>query len=91
MPSTAILSYAYDPALRELEVRFTGGGGYVYEDVSPEDFAAFEAAPSKGAFVNRRIKPGRRFRRLNANQVEVDGGHLRLLWKRSLREGQDSD
>ena len=62
MPSTAIRSYRYDPARRKLHVRFLSAPdtAYVYLDVPQAYYLGLELAPSKGAFVNRVIKP--RFR-----------------------------
>ena len=62
MPSTAIRSFRYDAVRRNLHVRFLAApeAAYVYLDV-PQAFAlGLELARSKGAFVNREIKP--RFR-----------------------------
>jgi hypothetical protein len=52
MPSIAIRSLFYVPAKRELWVTFVSGRRYVYDDVPPEVFDAFQAAPSRGAFFN---------------------------------------
>ena len=56
MPSQAIRSHDYDAVRNELTVIFTTGRGYVYSLVPPDVFAAFEAAGSKGAFLNQRIR-----------------------------------
>jgi hypothetical protein len=56
MPSQAIKSHAYDESRNELTVIFATGHGYVYALVPLEVFAAFEAASSKGAFLNRHIR-----------------------------------
>lgn len=40
-----------------LFVRFLSGALYTYDDVSEEVFKAMLAAPSKGKFLNRYIKP----------------------------------
>ena len=55
--SSAIDAIAYDPARRELFVRFSGGAEYAYRGVPPEEVAALLAAESIGTFVNTRIKP----------------------------------
>ena len=62
MPSSAIRRYAYDERCRELTVGYVGGGDYVYVGVPPEVFAALQAAPSKGVYVNTMIKPRFAFR-----------------------------
>jgi hypothetical protein len=56
MPSTAIRSFRYDPAKRELMVTFITGRRYVYADVPPAVFEAFRSALSKGAYFNREIR-----------------------------------
>jgi hypothetical protein len=56
MPSTAIRSFRYDPAKRELMVTFITGRRYVYADVPPAVFEAFRSAFSKGAYFNREIR-----------------------------------
>lgn len=55
--SSAIDAVAYDDEHRELYVRYHGGGCYTYADVPPDTWDALLAAESKGAFVNRTIKP----------------------------------
>jgi hypothetical protein len=61
MPSEAIRYFHYDPALRELLIGYRPSGDYVYEDVPPEEYEALKAAQSKGAHINRAIKPRYRF------------------------------
>jgi hypothetical protein len=56
MPSTAIRNLFYDPAKRELWVTFVSGRRYIYADVPPEVFDAFNTAPSRGAFFNHEIR-----------------------------------
>lgn len=67
MPSAAIRSYSYDPERRELRIRYRPRGEYVYEDVPAEEYAALQAALSKGAHVNTMIKPRYRFRRVGTD------------------------
>ncbi len=54
--SSAIRRIAYDSGRRELHVAFRESGAYVYFDVPPDEYQAMKAAPSKGAFLNERIK-----------------------------------
>ena len=54
--SSAIASVGYDLAKRELEIEFRGGHPYAYRGVPPRTYAALLVAPSKGTFVNARIK-----------------------------------
>ncbi|RRI02078.1 KTSC domain-containing protein [Mesorhizobium tamadayense] len=57
MPSTALRSAHYDPATKILSVWFVPSGDrYDYEEVEPETYAAFTAAPSKGRFFNEFIR-----------------------------------
>jgi hypothetical protein len=64
MPSTAIRDLAYDPATRAMTVTFVTGRRYVYADVAPEVFVAFQTAPSKGAFFNAEIRDAYAYREL---------------------------
>jgi hypothetical protein len=64
--SSAVTAIGYDPRRREAYVRYVGGGLYAYADVSPRMWREFEAAESKGAFVNLVLKPGRRYRAVAA-------------------------
>jgi hypothetical protein len=66
MPSTAIRSLFYDAARSELWVTFVTGRRYVYADVPPEVFEAFNIAESRGGFFNHEIRdryPYREIRR----------------------------
>jgi KTSC domain len=64
MPSTAIRDIAYDPARRALTVTFVTGRRYVYADVAPDRYVAFQSAPSKGAFFNLEIRDAYAYREL---------------------------
>lgn len=55
--SSVVEAVGYDARGRRLHVRFLDRGLYVYQDVEPELFEALLAAPSKGEFVNREVKP----------------------------------
>jgi len=56
MPSTIIRRFDYRPEQRALEVLFTTGRRYLYQDVPPEAAAAFRAAFSKGRHFNAGIR-----------------------------------
>jgi hypothetical protein len=56
--SSKVYGYGYEPGTQTLAVRFKGFDGaprdntYHYPDVTPEMFAALEAAESKGKHIN---------------------------------------
>jgi hypothetical protein len=64
MPSTAIEAFSYDEALSELTIRYVGGAAYVYSLVPASVVRLLEAARSRGAFVNGRIRDRYPFRRI---------------------------
>ena len=64
MESSAIESVGYDPVSRTLEVEYAGGGVYRYLGVPPRAYELLLRADSRGAYVNRRIKPYYRCRRV---------------------------
>lgn len=54
--STAIAAAGYDPDTRELELEFTSGETYTYEDVPPEVYQELIASRSPGRFYHQSIK-----------------------------------
>jgi hypothetical protein len=62
--SKSIAAAGYDRARRTFRVIFAGGGAYDYLSVPAKAYADFLSAPSKGRFVNWRIKPVYPFIRL---------------------------
>lgn len=62
--SSAIESVGYDARSRTLEIEFAGGGVYRYFAVPERVHELLLRADSRGAFVNRRIKPYYRCRRV---------------------------
>lgn len=56
MPSKAIRTFSYDETRNELTVTFVTGRGYVYMLVPADVAAAFAASPSRGRFLNERIR-----------------------------------
>lgn len=77
--SSQIAAYAYDAGQQMLVLRFKKGGGdtdnkaYGYPEVTPAQFAEFEAAESKGRWFGQNLKhqyPRGRFRYLNADGSE---------------------
>lgn len=63
--SSSVEAAGYDAAAQILRIRFIGGGTYDYLEVPADVFAAFEAAESKGRFVNFVVKPYFPFRRVD--------------------------
>lgn len=55
--STSIAAAGYAADEEVLRIAFVGGGTYDYLEVPAAVFTAFEAAKSKGRFVNALIKP----------------------------------
>jgi hypothetical protein len=70
VPSTIIQQFAYDADERRLDVLFTTGRRYLYDDVPPEAAEAFRRAFSKGRHFNTRIRNRYRCREVPA---ESDG------------------
>ena len=62
--SSNVADSGYDPASREAHVGFHSGYAYVVEDVSPEEYADFIAAASKGKFFSERWKNSKTVTRL---------------------------
>lgn len=60
--SSNIEAIGYDPASRELHVKFKSGG-YVYADVAPDKHAALMKAESKGKHVHEHIRPHHKARK----------------------------
>ncbi len=46
--SSDLAAYGYDPIEFQLQIQFTNGRVYVYENISPLDFESISNAPSKG-------------------------------------------
>jgi hypothetical protein len=55
VPSTAILSFSYDPDRKELYVTFTSGGSYTYFNVPQDVYDELQAAFSKGSYFHNHI------------------------------------
>lgn len=53
--SSNIKKAEFNTNLKELEITFNSGSTYVYEGVSHEIFAAFNAADSQGKYFNQSI------------------------------------
>lgn len=55
--SSAIEGVGYDPVTRTLEIEYASGGVYRYFGVPQRAYELLLLADSRGAYVNRRIKP----------------------------------
>lgn len=62
--STSIKSAGYDAEKQELHVNFHNTGHYVYHDVTPEKYEAFQMSSSKGSFLHNNIKNQHEFSKL---------------------------
>jgi hypothetical protein len=61
--SSSIRAIGYDRVRRELFIDYIASpGNYVYEGVPPTVYAELLVAPSKGRFVNFRVKNHYRYR-----------------------------
>ena len=57
MPSSVISSMHYDAARRTLTIVYRAKRGvYRYYDISPDEYAEFSAASSKGTYLNQTFK-----------------------------------
>lgn len=66
--SRSIRSVGYDPAARALEVEFRNGAVYLYRTVPSAIHAQLMAAPSKGRFLNARIRTTFPFSRMRGRR-----------------------
>lgn len=64
LESSAVNSVGYDPRTKALDVEFAGGAVYRYAPVPDRVVRQLLRAPSKGRFVNARIRDAYRFRRI---------------------------
>lgn len=62
--SSNVRAVGYDPATKVLEVEFTSGSAYAYDDVPAEVHEALMAAGSVGRYFNTNIKSAYTFRKL---------------------------
>ena len=62
--SSTIKEVGHDPEQQALYVRFHGGGHYKYHGVDSNTFHALMAAPSKGKFLHKMVKPKHKFTKL---------------------------
>ena len=55
--SASVVSIGYAPEIQALEIEYQHGGVYQYQGVSQDIYEQLMNAPSKGAFINKQIKP----------------------------------
>jgi len=69
MPSSVIAAMHYNPETRVLMIVYRGDRGrYRYFDVTPEEWSGFQAAPSKGSYLNGVFKErGHRYEKVQAD------------------------
>ncbi|HEY7299704.1 MAG TPA: KTSC domain-containing protein [Xanthobacteraceae bacterium] len=63
--SSSIAAAGYDRDEETFRVRFIRGDAYDYLHVPPDVFQNFLDAPSKGRFINWRVKPNFPYRRVS--------------------------
>ena len=69
--SSNIASVGYDPATSALEVEFKGNAAiYRYTGVAPHEFAELMNAESVGSYFGKKIKPGHKCEKLEAEEKE---------------------
>jgi hypothetical protein len=56
---------AYDYSKKELQIRFLGGGHYIYYNVTPDVFEGLKQADSKGKFFWIWIRDEYQYAKLN--------------------------
>lgn len=56
--SSNVEAVGYDPAEREIYVRFLSGRTYAYGDADATTFEELRTADSVGSYLNRVLKPG---------------------------------
>lgn len=54
--SSDIAAIGYDPTGLEVQIQFTNNRIYSYQPVSPDWYAGFLAAPSKGSYVAQTLR-----------------------------------
>ena len=62
--SSSLNSVGYDPESHTLEVEFRNGGVYRYLDVPEDEYSELRGSDSLGRYLNARIKPRFRWRRV---------------------------
>ncbi|MBG9387148.1 KTSC domain-containing protein [Caenimonas aquaedulcis] len=69
--SSAVRSAAYDADEWVLQVKYVNGQVYNYFRVPPLEYERFLEAPSKGAHMNREIKPYYEYELMEAEETSA--------------------
>jgi hypothetical protein len=72
MPSTVIRKYVYDATTGDLWITFVSGRRYIYAEVPPDIFTAFNEAPSRGTFFNHAIRDRYDYREVMPSGADRD-------------------
>ncbi|TMI65363.1 MAG: KTSC domain-containing protein [Bacteroidetes bacterium] len=64
MPSSVVAAMKYDAKASKLRVIYTSGNIYDYKEVSEKVYNEMKKASSKGAFLNKQIKPNYDFEKI---------------------------
>ena len=64
MPSSVVAAIRYDASSSTLRVVYVSGSVYDYKKVPEEVYIEMKAAPSKGEFLNKQIKPNYKFEKI---------------------------
>jgi hypothetical protein len=64
MPSSVVAHFSYDPIKFVLQVVYTSGAVYKYEDVPEQVYEAMKQSFSKGIFLNTDIKGRYKFKKV---------------------------
>jgi hypothetical protein len=73
MPSSVVAYFNYDPIKSALQVTYTSGAVYEYEDVPENVYEAMRLSFSKRIFLNTEIKGKYRFKKINNCSITSKG------------------
>lgn len=85
--SNAIASVGYDAAAARLEIEFTTGRVYEYDDVPRATYDWLMRVTNKGTFVTRVLSPRHRYREVKVNTPQLDLAGLLGASLERLRSG----
>lgn len=91
MPSSVIAAMHYDEPGHLLTIVYRGRRGtYRYYGVTPQEYAAFRSAPSKGTYLNQIFKARQHpYERVdpshNIHPADTPGGRETTTWQRQLQ------